>query len=186
MKNIPIPSREAYIKEYIDSCDRFSQRCRWKICHFDRSNDRNNDNSDKIPNYGFPSVATPPAHSALTAFENDVFGLAYKFEFTSYRSAFQIKLALDAKEIRASSCVFVPADKTTNVYKLPTELHDKLLTESVTTNYKIAPRNTKHKIDLDAKKIAKSLKIDDRVECLAERPAFITLKDHKENFANNP
>jgi len=41
------------------------------------------------------------------------------------------------------------------------------------------------KIDREAKVIAKELDLDGRVECLAQRDAFITLKDHKENFANN-
>ena len=38
----------------------------------------------------------------------------------------------------------------------------------------------------EARSIAAELKIDDRTECIAPRQAFITLKDHKENFANNP
>ena len=64
--------------------------------------------------------------------------------------------------------------------------YDKLLTENVTAKYKAAPTGIKRKIDLEAKSIAKSLNLQDRVECLAERPAFITLKDHKENFNTAP
>ena len=36
------------------------------------------------------------------------------------------------------------------------------------------------------KKIAEKLKIGDRMECLANQQAFVTLKDHKDNFQNNP
>ena len=36
------------------------------------------------------------------------------------------------------------------------------------------------------KKIAKDLRLDDRVEVSASRDAFITLKDHKPDFTNNP
>ena len=34
--------------------------------------------------------------------------------------------------------------------------------------------------------IAANLNIDDRTECMAKRQAFITLKDHKDNFQNKP
>ena len=81
---------------------------------------------------------------------------------------------------------FIAADKTTNVYKMRPDNYDKLLTENVTAKYKAAPTGIKRKIDLEAKSIAKSLNLQDRVECLAERPAFITLKDHKENFNTAP
>ena len=41
-------------------------------------------------------------------------------------------------------------------------------------------------INTEAKVFAQSLKIDDRVETLAPKESFITLKDHKDNFQNNP
>ena len=43
----------------------------------------------------------------------------------------------------------------------------------------------KSKIDKEAANIAKSFHIQDRVERYAERKAFITLKDHKDNFRSN-
>ena len=36
------------------------------------------------------------------------------------------------------------------------------------------------------KQIAKNLNLDKRIDALAAKSAFITLKDHKPNFANNP
>ena len=39
---------------------------------------------------------------------------------------------------------------------------------------------------LKAKDIAKKLQLDSRINTTAKREAFITLKDHKPNFANNP
>ena len=38
----------------------------------------------------------------------------------------------------------------------------------------------------EAKDIAKSLNLDDRIEGHSEKSAFITLKDHKDGFQNNP
>ena len=39
---------------------------------------------------------------------------------------------------------------------------------------------------MEAKHIAKKLEIADRVECMARKPVYITIKDHKENFNTNP
>ena len=41
-------------------------------------------------------------------------------------------------------------------------------------------------VNHEARDIAARLYIDDRVECIAEENAFLTLKDHKPNFQNNP
>ena len=41
-------------------------------------------------------------------------------------------------------------------------------------------------INKEAKCIAERLHLDDRVEQFNQREAFVTLKDHKENFQNNP
>ena len=35
------------------------------------------------------------------------------------------------------------------------------------------------------KRFAKTLKVEDRMECYPDQHAYITLKDHKENFRNN-
>ena len=51
--------------------------------------------------------------------------------------------------------------------------------------YKKAPVNTKRKIDRESKKFTKTLSLDDKMECYSDNPAYITLKDHKENFRNN-
>ena len=45
--------------------------------------------------------------------------------------------------------------------------------------------NTKQNIDKEAKKLFKELNFEDKMKCYAKRPAFITLKDHKENFKSN-
>ena len=38
---------------------------------------------------------------------------------------------------------------------------------------------------MEAKNIAKKIQLSDRIECLAKTPAFITLKDHKDNFRSS-
>ena len=41
-------------------------------------------------------------------------------------------------------------------------------------------------IDNELKHISNNLGIGDRIEQMKKREAFISLKDHKENFENNP
>ncbi len=41
-------------------------------------------------------------------------------------------------------------------------------------------------IDNELKHISNNLGIGDRIEQMEKREAFISLKDHKENFENNP
>ena len=65
---------------------------------------------------------------------------------------------------------------------MPTSEHNKLLKENVIKIYKKAPEKLQKSINLEAKSIATNLKLSDRIEKLAEAPAYITLKDHKENF----
>ena len=56
--------------------------------------------------------------------------------------------------------------------------------DSITSTYKEANTNTINTINNEA--IATNLNIADRAERKAERQAFITLKDHKDNFQNKP
>ena len=69
---------------------------------------------------------------------------------------------------------------------METGQYRRLLQNNVTTTYKKSPMDLKSVVDLEAKAIASSLNLADRIDCIAKKDAFITLKDHKENFANNP
>jgi hypothetical protein len=57
---------------------------------------------------------------------------------------------------------------------------------NITSTYTKQSSNAKSAIDAEAKAIAEQLQIADRAEAFAKRDAYITLKDHKENFVNNP
>ena len=60
------------------------------------------------------------------------------------------------------------------------------MTDNITKAYKQSNNNFYNSINLEAKHIAKKLEIADRVECMARKPVYITIKDHKENFNINP
>ena len=84
------------------------------------------------------------------------------------------------------SKIFSVATSSHYLYELEKTQCDKLLHNSITSTYKKADEKVIDDINLEAKELATSLNIEDRMECLAKQQAFITLKDHKENFKNNP
>ena len=90
------------------------------------------------------------------------------------------------KNSMKSDKLLVPADKTSNFYKMDTQSYNDLLQKNITKTYKKATPDTADSIELKAKDIAKKLQLDGRINTTAKREAFITLKDHKPNFANNP
>ena len=186
LKNIPIPTKNQYMKLLIEKTDSFVKRIRWEIYHYDKARQGETSENSLQANFGFKSERTPPQHNALKAFEADLYDLINNLSFTNYRSPFQQKLINDVRNIKSSEYIHVPADKTTNVYKVKSDNYKQLLSNSITSQYKVAPASTKRAIDLEAKEIAAQLKLDDRIECLAEREAFVTLKDHKDNFHSNP
>ena len=99
-------------------------------------------------------------------------------------NSFQAQLANDTNIINRSTALYVPADKTTNLYKV--EVKDyQLLHDNITTTYQKVSKDTARIINMEAKHIAEQLKLDDRIEQAAEQKAFIMLKDHKPNFPNN-
>ena len=89
-------------------------------------------------------------------------------------------------EIRHSNNLLVPADKSMNLYEVDIENYNKLLFENITKTYKNTPATAKVKINSEAKSIADTVGLSNRIQQLAEKEAFITLKDHKPNFRNRP
>ncbi len=112
--------------------------------------------------------------------------LVQKVQFKNHRNEFQNDLSQDLTKIRTDDKLFVAADKTTNFYRLDAPTYEQLLDTAITKTYKKAPTKATSRIVSDEKKIAKSLGIDNRVDSLAAKDSFITLKDHKPNFPNNP
>ena len=70
--------------------------------------------------------------------------------------------------------------------KVSKDQYSDLLTSSVTKAYKKAPKDSYTNVNLEANSIASDLGLEDRIEAMANRSAFVTLKDHKTNFDNNP
>ena len=62
------------------------------------------------------------------------------------------------------------------------ETYEKLLYENITKIYKKTDEKKVRAINVDAKKIAKDLELEVRIEKMQESECYITVKDHKEDF----
>ena len=69
------------------------------------------------------------------------------------------------------------ANKTTNLYEMPPDQYKTLLNNNITKTYRETNSNAKRDIDKEAEKLSKDLNLEDKMECYAKWPAFITLKD---------
>ena len=107
-------------------------------------------------------------------------------KFRNVYEGFIQELEKDKRKINASKNVFVFADKTRNIYIMDAPAYNKLLTENVTKTYKHAHDGTKNEINDEMKSIASDLKISNRLDPMNEASAFISLKDHKQDFENHP
>ena len=80
----------------------------------------------------------------------------------------------------------IPADKTSNMYRLTKEEYNKMRRNAITSTYKKANGNIKKRTKEKGKEIVRKSfdNIIDRMDVNAESTCFITIKDHKENFLN--
>ncbi len=107
-------------------------------------------------------------------------------KFGKVNCNFLNQLSSDIRNIKKSNYLFVPADKTNNFYKMKSASYDELLQKNITKTNKRVSHAATSSIENETKSIVQKLNLDHRVRTTAQRDAFITLKDHKPNFANNP
>ena len=107
-------------------------------------------------------------------------------KFRSAKSDFQTTLQEDIRLIHNSKKTMTLADKTSNMYRLTKEEHNKLLRNAVTSKYKKTNTKIKDKINKKGKEILKNKEAIHRLHINEESNCFLTLKNYKENFQNNP
>ena len=73
-------------------------------------------------------------------------------------------------------------DKTSNMYRLTKEEHNKLLQNAIILKNKKTNKKMKDKINKKGKAILKNKEALQRLDINKKVIAFFTLKDHKENF----
>ena len=147
----------------VEKVECFIRKLRWKAYHFCKENGQ--DVNRRFTDFGFTTPATLPQNKYLDAFENDMYEMIGKIEFIKVRNIFRNKLKQDLETIRSSKNLLAFADKSTNLYELSKESHEKLLHDSITQTYKKPPVNAKQKIDRESKKFVKNLRLKGRMEC---------------------
>ena len=173
-KNVPTPSKQQYTKTLIDKVENFLKRLRWKAYFFDKPKDdeQNNQNNSS---FGFKSSKTPPQHELLVGFESDMYDMIRNLQFRKYTNDFLKKLDDDVQKINSCNNLLVFADKTNNTYELTRDKYNKLLHDNITKSYQKAEPAVKKSIDQEAKRLAKSINLENKMECYADRSAYITL-----------
>ena len=182
VKNIPIPSEREYKIQLTEKIEAVIRRMRWKAIFFNEKDAMEAEQKT----YGLRTRKTPSMVKELSAFEEDLWKVVTRLKFRRVNCDFQKKLKEDTKNIKRSKKVYVSADKTSNIYKTPKEQYEQLLTNAVTTSYKKAKPKLADKINQLGVKFAKKKNVHERMEKNGTSESFITLKDHKENFHNEP
>ena len=185
MKNIPTPLVKVYMKHLVEKVESVVKRMRWKAFFFLKGEE-----CDEEPTwshmFGFKTRRCPPQIEGMRRFEDDMLHLVENIKFRDVRDSFQKELKEDIKSIKRSDKILVPAGKTRNFYKVEKSQYEKLLRENITKSYKQTSEITYDDINVEARAIAHDLGIGDRMDVLAKKQAFITLKDHKNHFRDNP
>lgn len=166
----------------VEKTDKLIRNMRWRAYHYLHRKE----NTERKETYGFNSKRAPPVIDELKVFENGMTDLIRDIEFSDQTNDFQRELRKDMKSVKEDSHLVIKADKTTNFYRMKPCDYNDLVDKNIQRSYKKANKEQEAKINKDAKAIAEELELSDRIETMAKRDAFITLKDHKPNFNNAP
>ena len=121
-KNIPIAKPREYLKCLFEKTESFLRRVRWKVYHFLNPSDKATRDT-----FGFPTTKLPPPVKELDEFENNMLTLVQNIEFNYQSCDFQKRLTKDTTQIKADTKLLVPADKTTNFYRLDSHSYNQLM-----------------------------------------------------------
>ena len=185
MKNIATPNEDHYLKSLIIRTEDLIKRMRWKIFFYE-NDDINNEDEENCETFGFRTHKTAPQSQDLTPFEDDLYNLIVNIKFRNNSNEFQKQLARDIKRINESNSVIVAADKTTNFYEIPKEQYNKMMTDTVTSQYCKSQNENVENTNKKSAVLARAVKIEDRAQCFSTERCFLTVKDHKENFLSKP
>ena len=115
-KDIPIPTKKEYRIQLIHSVKKFYDNICWRVWHF-----QNPSNKEKAETFGFPSTNKVPRPDDLKDLESDLYDLVENIEFRSAKNHYQKELQTKIDAIKTETKVIVPADKTSNFYKIEKE-----------------------------------------------------------------
>ena len=137
LKNIPIQTKQHYLKSMIDKAESFITRLRWKENFFEKPDQPISNNST---NFCFKSNVTLPQNEKLTPFEDGLYDMVRSIEFKSVTNISHSTLTEDLNNIKFSRNLLVFAE-------MPPDQHETLLNNNITKMYRKADSNAKRNID---------------------------------------
>ena len=187
-KDIPLPTKEQYLKKLILQTEKFIKNIRWKVFWYEKRGEDNEEDQEKENKFKgiLKSTRTPPGNDLLKPFERDMYHLISNIQFREVQDPTLQEMGKEAKSIRQRTDIIINADKTQNRYGLCTTDYRRLLTNNVTKDYKVDRSDNLTNINKDIGKHARKLHLEDRMEEHSQSSAFLTIKDHKADFQNNP
>ena len=159
--------------------EKFIIRLRWKVYWF--KNPQQGD-VERKETYGFNPASKPPWDIDIRDFEEDLIRMVSEIEMKSFDNPLQARMKKDLTRINSSKKMIVSADKTSNLYMMEVEDYKKLHTKEIQKEYKVARENQAVRINCEAAKIVRRMDLDDRVEAMAMKKSFLTIKDHKPDW----
>ena len=165
-KNIQIPSENECKLKLIMKMENFLKRMRWTALAFLGKLKRSGKG-----NYGFKTMKCPSSVKELVPFEHDMIDMVKNLGFKRVNNEFQSNLRNDIRQIRRSSNLFIPAEKSMTIQEVSKASYEHMMQENVTKTYKKCNANKFNSINFKAKQNASKLKIDDRVQKLHENEA---------------
>ena len=142
---------------------------RWKALFFDKCQQQYPISTHKQPQ--FINKKMPTTNPGYERIEKDIQTMIKSIKFRSSQNDFQKKLKEDIKLINSSKNIFLSADKTQNFYEIMKKNYEKIIHEHVTKKYKNAMSLPK-RINREAKKIAKTFPVTDRLDIMAKQECF--------------
>ena len=182
LKNIPNHSRKSIKTQLVRRTEDLISRMRWKL--FWIRNPRQNEQKET---FGFRTTNPAPYMEELNGFEKDLWKMVKHVKFKPVpRSVFKDNLKEAVKKINNSNEILVKGDKSRNIYKLPVEEYKQKVFDNISLDYNQCDKAKVDDVNSEAAFIANYFDLSDRIDCLSEANAFITIKDHKSSFPSRP
>ena len=166
----------------IYAVEKFGKELTWRAWHKLNPNAKTTNKET----FDLKSTKAPPNVPELKPFKEGLAKLVKNVKFKERSNTFMSKLNMEIKKISSKKELIVPAGKTFNNYLLPTKTYTDLIEKEIQKNYKKEKVKNVQKVEKEHLETAIGLELEDRIFSTTERNAFITLKDHKEDFQVNP
>ena len=182
LKNIPNHSCKSIRTQLVRRTEDLISRMRWKLFWI-----RNPRQNEQKQTFGFRTTNPAPYMEELNGFEKDLWKMVKNVKFKPVpRSVFKDNLKEAVKKINNSNEILVKGDKSRNIYKVPVEEYKQKVFDNISLDYNRCDKAKVDDVNSEAALIANYFDLSDRIDCLSEANAFITIKDHKSSFPSRP